>query len=51
MTIRSPAELILEVLEQAGVPMNAGQLASHLHIKESEMEGFNRRGRDGREAE
>ena len=36
-------ELILEVLEQAGVPMNAAQLASHLHISEAEMEGFNRR--------
>ena len=36
-------ELILEVLEQAGVPMNAAQLAAQLHINESEMEGFTRR--------
>ena len=36
-------ELILEVLEQAGVPMNAAQLAAHMHINESEMEGFTRR--------
>ncbi|MBL8525964.1 MAG: ribonuclease R [Betaproteobacteria bacterium] len=36
-------ELILEVLEQAGVPMNASQLATQLHIGEAEMEGFSRR--------
>ena len=36
-------ELILDVLEQAGVPMNAAQLAAQLHISESEMEGFTRR--------
>jgi ribonuclease R len=36
-------ELILEVLEQTGVPMNAAQLAAHLEIGEAEMEGFSRR--------
>lgn len=36
-------EMILEVLENAGVPMNATQLAGHLHIQDAEMEGFQRR--------
>ena len=36
-------EMILEMLESAGVPMNATQLAAHLHIDDAEMEGFQRR--------
>ena len=36
-------EMILEVLEGAGVPMNPAQLAAHLHIDVAEMEGFQRR--------
>ena len=36
-------EMILDVLENAGVPMNANQLAEHLHIQDAEMEGFQRR--------
>jgi ribonuclease R len=36
-------ELILEVLEETGVPMHAGALAAHLEIGEAEMEGFTRR--------
>ncbi len=36
-------ELILEVLQQAGVPINAAQLAAQLEIGATEMEGFSRR--------
>ena len=36
-------EMILEVLESAGVPINAAQLAVQLHIEPTEMEGFQRR--------
>lgn len=36
-------ELILEVLETAGVPMNLAQIAAHLHIDSAEMDGFTRR--------
>ncbi len=36
-------EMILEVLENVGVPMNPAQLAAHLHIDDAEMEGFQRR--------
>ena len=36
-------EMILDVLEGAGVPMNPTQLAAHLHINDTEMEGFQRR--------
>ena len=36
-------EMILEALESAGVPIDATELATKLHIDDGEMEGFQRR--------